>query len=208
MVPASYHDDWLIESLANYSALLLLERRKGIKAVDAVLDDYRTHLLTKTDAGRTLDSAGPIVWGYRLESSLAPDAWRDGHLRKRHLDHSHAAPPPGRREISRVAARQLPAIIIPSAPKSFAIWRASTRPNRPIADLKIFFDNWIYGTGDSGCEAVLRLARRETVWNPCPAGCRRGLHRLRARGSADRKQEPPSIGLPTGERPCRVFDCP
>ena len=51
VVPASYHDDWLIESLANYSALLLLERRKGVKALDAVLDDYRTHLLSQ-DRGR------------------------------------------------------------------------------------------------------------------------------------------------------------
>jgi hypothetical protein len=31
VVPVSYHDDWLIEALANYSALLLLERRKGKK---------------------------------------------------------------------------------------------------------------------------------------------------------------------------------
>ena len=31
VVPASYHDDWLIESLANYSALLLLERKKGVE---------------------------------------------------------------------------------------------------------------------------------------------------------------------------------
>ena len=76
VVPASYHDNWLIESLANYSALLLLERNKGVKALDTVLDDYRTHLLTKTEMGHTLESAGPIVWGYRLESSLAPDAWR------------------------------------------------------------------------------------------------------------------------------------
>ncbi len=30
-MPASDHDNWLIESLANYSALLLLERRKGVK---------------------------------------------------------------------------------------------------------------------------------------------------------------------------------
>ena len=76
VVPVSYHDDWLIESLANYSALLLLERKQGAKALDSMLDDYRNHLLTKTASGRSLESSGPIVWGYRLESSLAPDAWR------------------------------------------------------------------------------------------------------------------------------------
>ena len=45
-----------------------------------VLDDYRTHLLSQTDAGRTLESAGPIIWGYRLESSLTPDALARRHL--------------------------------------------------------------------------------------------------------------------------------
>ncbi len=29
VIPAGYQDNWLIESLANYSALLLLKKRKG-----------------------------------------------------------------------------------------------------------------------------------------------------------------------------------
>ena len=40
---AATRDEWLMESLANYSALLLLEKNKGVKAVEAVLDDYRNH---------------------------------------------------------------------------------------------------------------------------------------------------------------------
>ena len=63
VVPASYHDEWLIESLANYSALLLLERKKGGKAMDAVLDDYRDHLLAKTASGGSLESAGAHCLG-------------------------------------------------------------------------------------------------------------------------------------------------
>jgi len=146
VVPASYHDDWLIESLANYSALLLLERRKGVKALDAVLDDYRTHLLSKTDSGRTLESAGPIVWGYRLESSLAPDAWRSVtyekgtwivHMLRRRLgDEKFLAL---LREISSrhhsIGTEEFRALARQYAPKS------------PDPDLKIFFDNWVYGTG-------------------------------------------------------------
>ena len=72
---ASYQDEWLIESLANYSALLLLENKKGTKALDAVLEAYRNNLLNRIDNGRTLESVGPITWGRRLESSLAPNAW-------------------------------------------------------------------------------------------------------------------------------------
>jgi hypothetical protein len=146
VLPVSYHDDWLIESLANYSALLLLERRKGVKALDDVLDDYRTHLLTKTDTGRTLESAGPVIWGYRLESSLTPDAWRTVtyekgtwiiHMLRRRLgdekflellreisSHHHSISTQEFRELARQYA-----------------------PKSPDPDLKIFFDNWVYGTG-------------------------------------------------------------
>jgi hypothetical protein len=146
VVPASYHDDWLIESLANYSALLLLERKKGGKALDAVLDEYRNHLLSKTPSGSSLESAGPVVWGYRLESSLAPDAWRTVtyqkgtwiiHMLRRRLGDekflsllrdvcSHY------RSIGTDQFRELASHYAP----------ASADPG-----LKIFFDNWVYGTG-------------------------------------------------------------
>jgi len=146
VVPASYHDDWLIESLANYSALLLLERRKGVKALDAVLDDYRTHMLAKTETGRSLESAGPIVWGYRLESSIAPDAWRTVtyekgtwiiHMLRRRLgDDKFLAL---LREISSnhhsISTDQFRDLASQYAPKS------------PDPGLKIFFDNWVYATG-------------------------------------------------------------
>ncbi len=146
VVPASFHDDWLIESLANYSALLLLERRKGVKALDEVLDDYRTHLLSKTASGRTLEAAGPIVWGFRLESSLTPDAWRAVtyekgtwiiHMLRRKLgDEKFLAL---LREVSSnhhsISTEQFRDLARLYAPKS------------PDPDLKIFFDNWVYGTG-------------------------------------------------------------
>src|SRR4029450_11050603 len=71
-----YHDGWLMEALANYSSLLYLEKRKGPRTVDAILHEYRDNLVKKLDSGGTADSAGPIVMGPRLESSLSPDAWR------------------------------------------------------------------------------------------------------------------------------------
>ncbi len=146
VVPASYHDDWLIESLANYSALLLLERRKGVKAVDAVLDDYRDHLLTKTESGRTLESSGPIVWGYRLESSLAPDAWRivtyeKGtwiiHMLRRRLgDEKFLA-----------LLRDISSHHHSISTEEFRELANHYAPQSPDPGLKIFFDNWVYGTG-------------------------------------------------------------
>lgn len=146
VVPASYRDEWLIESLANYSALLLLERRKGVKALDAVLDDYRTHLLTKTDSGRTLEAAGPIIWGYRLESSLAPDAWRAVtyekgtwiiHMLRRRLGD----------ESFRALLRDVSSHHHSISTEEFRELASHYAPKSPDPGLKIFFDNWVYGTG-------------------------------------------------------------
>ena len=70
-----YQDEWLMEALANYSALLFLEKRKGPDALEKVLSFYRDNLLTKNESGRTVESAGPITWGPRLDSSQAR-SWR------------------------------------------------------------------------------------------------------------------------------------
>ena len=69
-------DSWLIESLANYSALMWLEKKKGFKAVQGVLDSYRAELLSKDSRGTVHESAGPVVWGDRLESVPVASAWR------------------------------------------------------------------------------------------------------------------------------------
>jgi hypothetical protein len=71
----AYQDEWLTEALSSYSALMWLERKKGPKAVDEVLEAYREHLTRDVD-GKTLESTGPITWGIRLESTGVRDAWR------------------------------------------------------------------------------------------------------------------------------------
>jgi hypothetical protein len=146
VVPASYHDDWLIESLANYSALLLLERKKGSKALDTVLNQYRAHLLSKAPSGNSLESAGPIVWGYRLESSFAPDAWRTVtyekgtwiiHMLRRRLGDEKFM------SLLRDIAAHYHSISTDQF-RELALHYAAASPD---PDLKIFFDNWVYGTG-------------------------------------------------------------
>lgn len=74
VVPATYKDEWISEALANYSALLYLEKKHGPKALDAVLDQFRQDL-AREERGHTVESAGPITWGYRLQSSQSPRAW-------------------------------------------------------------------------------------------------------------------------------------
>jgi aminopeptidase N len=73
---SGYQHDWLIEALADYSGLLYLEKRKGSRAIETVLNQYRGDLLAKQEDGSTLESTGPIALGLRLRTSKAPDAWR------------------------------------------------------------------------------------------------------------------------------------
>lgn len=70
----SYHHEWMMESLANYSALMFLESRMGPRAIEKALDLYRDELLAKGPDGAIAESRGPVVEGRRLESIDAPGA--------------------------------------------------------------------------------------------------------------------------------------
>lgn len=76
VVSPGYEDDWIHEALANYMALMVLERRRGAKAMDKVLDEFRQRLLVKDSDGRTVESAGPVTFGLRLQNSRNFAAWR------------------------------------------------------------------------------------------------------------------------------------
>ncbi len=145
----NYRDYWLMEALANYSALLYVEKRKGPRAVDEMLDSYRAALLQKNQEGETQESAGPIVLGQRLQSSVQPAAWTaitygKGswilHMLRRRMgderflgmlsslakkyDHASLTTDQFRQE----AARALP-------------------PKSEDPQLEAFFAQWVYGTG-------------------------------------------------------------
>ena len=71
--PASYREDWLIEALAAYTALIWLEQdgKAGPRQIRQMLERHRTALLKKTD-DQTAESVGPPVLGHRLVSSKSP----------------------------------------------------------------------------------------------------------------------------------------
>ncbi|HYX52452.1 MAG TPA: M1 family aminopeptidase [Candidatus Limnocylindrales bacterium] len=69
----SYRDEWIIEALANYSALLMLEKDDP-QAMRTALQYYRGELLRETPNGIIAD-AGPVTLGQRLTSSHFPDAY-------------------------------------------------------------------------------------------------------------------------------------
>ena len=165
VTPGASEDDWLMEGLANYTALLYLEKKRGVKTLDAVLETYKQRLLKTGDDGKTVESAGPIVWGSRLSSSQMPQAWQAityekgswilHMLRRRmgdpafskllgELTRRYALAPLTNADLQRVAAEQLPGDL--STAKSSALTIAA------------FFDTWVYGTGVPGFQLQHKTA--------------------------------------------------
>lgn len=149
VVPASDQDEWIPESLANYSAMMWLEKKKGPKVVEQLLQQYRDDLVAKDRGGQTVESAGPITWGFRLEASVSQSAWRTityekgawifHMLRKRLGDERFLkmlAELRRRYEFKSVDTEQLHALV-----KEFLPPRVS----KSSAD--VFFDNWVYSSG-------------------------------------------------------------
>ena len=149
VTPTTYRDSWLMEALANYSALLYLEKRRGGHSVELMLDSYRAALLAKSDNGEIVDSTGPIVLGVRLENSQEPRAWRNivygkgswiiQMLRRRMGDErffsmlGELIARYGGKEVSTEDFRELAARSLP--------------PKSDDPKLEAFFAQWVYGTG-------------------------------------------------------------
>ena len=144
-----YRDGWLMEALANVSALMYIEKRKGPHSAELLLDSYRSELLAKNQGGQTAEAAGPIVFGVRLENSETPAAYRTitygkgtwiiQMLRRRMGDErflamlSETMKRYDHREITTEAFRDLAAQFMP--------------PHAEDPKLESFFDQWVYGTG-------------------------------------------------------------
>jgi hypothetical protein len=149
VTPATYRDNWLMEALANYSALLYLEKRRGTPSLEIMMASYRDALLAKNEAGQIVDSAGPIVLGTRLETSQEPRAWRTityakgswimQMLRARLGDERFLA------LLAEIARRYDHKNI---TTEEFRLLAAAYLP--PKSDdpkLETFFEQWVYGTG-------------------------------------------------------------
>jgi hypothetical protein len=146
---ATYRDNWLMEALANTSALLYLEKRRGTHSVEQMLDTYRAALLAKNESGQPVDSAGPIVLGTRLETSQEPRAWRTITYGKGSWIMQMLR--------ARVGTERFIALLAETVRRydrkeitteEFRLLAASFLP--PKSDdpkLESFFEQWVYGTG-------------------------------------------------------------
>jgi Peptidase family M1 domain len=71
---SSYRDQWIMEALANYSSLMLLESHDPAK-FRQIMQAYRDELIEKKEKGRPPGEAGPVTLGLRLSSSQFPNAY-------------------------------------------------------------------------------------------------------------------------------------
>ena len=71
---ASYHEQWLLEAIANYSSLMLLEQNRPAD-VQVMLEAYRELLANKSKQGAANVDAGPVTLGLRLSSSKFPSGY-------------------------------------------------------------------------------------------------------------------------------------
>ncbi|HEV2201313.1 MAG TPA: M1 family aminopeptidase [Bryobacteraceae bacterium] len=141
-------DSWLIEGLANYSALMWLEKKRGFKDALPVLQGYRDELLGFDDRNIP-ESAGPIVWGERLLASDIPDAWRIVtygksvwilHMLRRRMGDE--------RFLAMLAELRKRYEFRPLTTEGFRALVQEFRPRGIGAEaIDAFFDSWVYATG-------------------------------------------------------------
>jgi hypothetical protein len=140
-----YHDEWITESLANYSALLYLDKQHGNhKVSDAILASYRDQLIADDVA-----ATGPIVQGRRLETSQKPDAWRVITYGKGtwilHMLRARMGPAAF---LKMLASLRLDYERKEISTEQFRLHCARFLPQgAPDPKLEAFFDQWVYGTG-------------------------------------------------------------
>jgi hypothetical protein len=159
----SYHHEWLMESLANYSAIMFLENRMGPKAVEKALDVYRAELVVKGPDDATAESRGPVVEGRRLESLTVPGAanavlygkgtWIIHMIRRRMGDANFLkmlAELRRRYETQTVTTEQFRELCAEFLPKG------SRDPK-----LTDFFDQWVYDTGMPSLKLTYAVSGRK-----------------------------------------------
>lgn len=161
---ADYRAAWLLEAMANYSALQYLEQSKGSAELNAALASFRDDLCRLQD-GKPVESAGPVDFGQRLLDNSGLNVWHSVvyekgawilHMLHRRLG-DEAFQELQRRMLERYATK-------PFSNEDFRELAAGFVPaNQPDRTLNLFFEAWIYGTGLP--RMTLRKASRGVVLN-------------------------------------------
>jgi hypothetical protein len=161
---ADYRAAWLLEAMANYSALQYLERSKGSAELDAALASFRDDLSREQD-GKPVESAGPVDFGERLLDNSGLNVWHAVVYEKGawilHMLHRRL----GDEGFQKLQMRMLERYATkPISNEDFRELAAGFVPaTQPDRTLNLFFETWIYGTGLP--RMALRKASRGVVLN-------------------------------------------
>lgn len=160
VMASTYRDEWIQEALANYTALMVLERKKGARALETALLEYRDELLSESgEPKERLESNGPITWGSRLRAEVGVDPWRviiydKGswilHMLRRRMGDGPFLTMLGELR-KKYAYRSLTTEEFRAAAAQFLA------KDDPDPALEGFFDTWVYSTGVPTLEVSTRL---------------------------------------------------
>ncbi len=145
---ADYRAAWLLEAMANYSALQYLELSKGSAELDAALMSFRRDLNQEQD-GKPVESAGPVDFGERLLDSSGLNVWHAVVYEKGawilHMLHRRL----GDEGFQKLQMRMLERYATkPISNEDFRELAAGFVPaDQPDRTLSLFFESWVYGTG-------------------------------------------------------------
>lgn len=165
----SDQDEWLMEGLATYTALMMLEEQKGKRAVLDVLRVYRDNLIanqrgSRAPESRSVESAGPIIWGARLTNSQDKDAWTTITYEKGawifHMLRARMGDEAFNRMLRELAREFSHKALSTAAFREFAAGFMPAKSDDP--DLEEFFAQWVESTG------IPKLALQTTVTGRAP----------------------------------------
>ncbi|MBI4167106.1 MAG: hypothetical protein HY508_15380 [Acidobacteria bacterium] len=155
----TYHDQWLSEGFATYSAALQIAAgNDGDRKFREILRQYKADLISKTPQGATVESGGPIYLGYRLSNSQNPDGFNDIiykkscwalHMLRELMDSG----PRRKQEPFFTMLRDFMATFRGRSASTQDFIHYAEKYMTPSMDLEHnrrlewFFDDWVYGTG-------------------------------------------------------------
>ena len=124
------------------------EKKRGPKAVDQVLESFRERLLKVNEKNETVESTGPIIWGFRLQNSQSPRAWQSITYEKGawifHMLRRRVGDPAFLRLLSELERRFH---LTPVSTEDVENLAASLMGPGGKQALGPFFETWVYGTG-------------------------------------------------------------
>lgn len=168
----TYHDQWLSEAFAEYSALLYIEETMGRERYDELLREYRDEILSVRNYGFGIKGAeaGPIILGSRTagtktEGDYELIVYKKGawvlHMLRELLDRQEvSAGQPGTRFRAMMA----------DFFTTYAGGEAATADFQSVVekhsgeDMDWFFRQWVYGTEIPGIDARWRKDQDSAGW--------------------------------------------